>query len=300
MFDAVLIAEQTLNGIQLGLMLFLMAAGLTLTLGIMNLTNLAHGSFYMLGGYFAFSLVQLTGSFLVAAIGAVLATIMLGVVVEIVTFRRLYNRHHLDQVLATFGLILFFNEAAQIIWGREPRTLPVPAVFSGQVELFGTIQYPVYRLAITCAALLTGVTLFVCISFTRVGMLIRAGANNRVMLGALGTNIGLLYTFVFGIAAALAGFAGLMTAPILSVQVGMGEQVLILVFVVIVIGGIGSVGGAFVAALVVGMVTTFAQLFLPLLLGSTTGPAIASMTIYLLMAVVLVLRPTGLFASDHG
>jgi branched-chain amino acid transport system permease protein len=295
--------EQCLNGVQLGMLLFLLAAGLTLIFGIMDLVNLAHGSFYMLGAYFAATFAALTGSFVLAALLALGATLLVGMVVEVIAMRRLYGRDHLDHVLGTFGLILFFNELVRLVWGPEGMSLPLPNALNTAVQILPGVYYPVYRLVIIAATLAVAFSLYLVVMRTRVGMLIRAGASNREMVGALGINIKLLYTFVFGLGAALAGFAGLMQAPILTVQIGMGENILILAFVVIIIGGIGSIRGAFIASVFVGLVDTIGRAFLPDLLrlfmstntASTVGPALSSMLIYLLMALVLVLRPEGLF-----
>ncbi|HSD55239.1 MAG TPA: branched-chain amino acid ABC transporter permease [Burkholderiales bacterium] len=299
----VLLLEQTLNGLQLGVMLFLMAAGLTLVFGIMNLVNLAHGSLYMVGAYFSVALVKLTGSYLLAVPLALLATLAVGMIVEIVALRTLYERDHLDQVLATFGLILFFNELVAILWGRTALYTTLPKWLTGQLELFGGVNYPVYRAAIIVVGLAVAALLWYVVTRTRLGMLIRAGASNRTMVAALGVNIRLLYTVVFGFGAALAGLAGLMAGPIYTVQPGMGEDVLIEVFVVIVIGGIGSIRGALAGALIVGMVDTLGRAFLKPALATivsptaaeAAGPALASMLIYLLMAAVLAVRPAGLF-----
>jgi branched-chain amino acid transport system permease protein len=295
--------EQCLNGVQLGMLLFLLAAGLTLIFGIMDLVNLAHGSFYMLGAYFAATFAALTGSFVLAAVLALGATLLVGMAVEVIAMRRLYGRDHLDHVLGTFGLILFFNELVRLVWGPEGMSLPLPNALNAAVQILPGVYYPVYRIVIIAATVAVALSLYVVVMRTRVGMLIRAGASNREMVGALGINIKLLYTFVFGLGAALAGFAGLMQAPILTVQIGMGENILILAFVVIIIGGIGSIRGAFVASIFVGLVDTIGRAFLPDLLrlflstntASTAGPALSSMLIYLLMALVLVLRPEGLF-----
>lgn len=295
--------EQCLNGVQLGMLLFLLAAGLTLIFGIMDLVNLAHGSFYMLGAYFAATFAALTGSFVLAAVLALGATLLVGMAVEVIAMRRLYGRDHLDHVLGTFGLILFFNELVRLVWGPEGMNLPLPNALNTAVQILPGVYYPVYRIVIIAATVAVALSLYVVVMRTRVGMLIRAGASNREMVGALGINIKLLYTFVFGLGAALAGFAGLMQAPILTVQIGMGENILILAFVVIIIGGIGSIRGAFVASIFVGLVDTIGRAFLPDLLrlflstntASTAGPALSSMLIYLLMALVLVLRPEGLF-----
>ena len=287
-------------------MLFLMAAGLTLVFGIMNLVNLAHGALYMVGAYLATMFAGWTGSFLLGALLALPATLLIGMLVEIVALRTLYERDHLDQVLATFGLILFFNELISIIWGRAAIYTTVPTVLAGHVQILPGIRYPTYRLMVIAVGLLVAGLLYVLVTKTRLGMLIRAGASNRAMVAALGVNIRLLYTLVFGLGAALAGLAGLMAGPIYAVQPGMGEQILIQVFVVIVIGGIGSIRGALVGAVVVGMVDTLGRAFLRPMLSTLVaptaadkvGPALASMLIYLLMAAVLFFRPQGLFPSS--
>ena len=298
-----LFIEQCLNGLQFGLLLFLLAAGLTLVFGIMDLVNLAHGSLYMLGAYFAATFAAWTDSFVIAALLALAATLVAGMALEVVALRRLYGRDHLDHVLGTFGLILFFNELVRIIWGPAGMSLPLPMWLIYPIEILPGLFYPTYRIAIILTALLVALFLYVLVMRTRLGMLIRAGASNREMTGALGVNINLLYTFVFGLGAALAGLAGLMQAPILTVQIGMGENILILAFVVIIIGGIGSIRGAFIAAVLVGLIDTIGRAFLPDILrlvlssrgASTVAPAMSSMMIYLLMAIVLVLRPEGLF-----
>jgi branched-chain amino acid transport system permease protein len=297
--------EQCLNGIQLGMLLFLLAAGLTLIFGIMDMVNLAHGSLYMIGAYFAATFAALTGSFIAGAALGLLATLLVGMVLEVVAIRRLYGRDHLDHVLGTFGLILFFNDLVRWIWGPAGMTLPLPNEMLTAVQVLPGVYYPAYRLVIIVATLTVALLLYVLVMRTRIGMLIRAGASNREMVGALGVNIKLLYTLVFGLGAALAGFAGLMQAPILTVQIGMGENILILAFVVIIIGGIGSIRGAFVAAIIVGLIDTIGRAFLPDLMrnfvsysaGSSAGPALSSMMIYMLMAVVLVFRPEGLFPA---
>ena len=262
-----LFIEQCLNGLQFGLLLFLLAAGLTLVFGIMDLVNLAHGSLYMLGAYFAATFAAWTGSFVAGALLALVATLLVGMAVEVIAMRRLYGRDHLDHVLGTFGLILFFNELVRLIWGPAGMSLPLPP----WLDHLGrrscpACYYPIYRIAIIVTALLVALFLYVLVMRTRLGMLIRAGASNREMVGALGVNIKLLYTLVFGLGAALAGLAGLMQAPILTVQIGMGENILILAFVVIIIGGIGSIRGAFVAAILVGLIDTIGRAFLPDLL----------------------------------
>jgi len=297
--------EQCLNGVQLGMLLFLLAAGLTLIFGIMDLVNLAHGSLYMIGAYFAATFAALTDSFVVGAVLALLATLVVGMAVEVIAMRRLYGRDHLDHVLGTFGLLLFFNELVRLIWGPAGMTLPLPSQMLTAVEVLPGVYYPLYRLVIILSTLVVALLLYLLVMRTRIGMLIRAGASNREMVGALGVNIKLLYTLVFGLGAALAGFAGLMQAPILTVQIGMGENILILAFVVIIIGGIGSIRGAFIAAILVGLIDTVGRAVIPDLLkvmlsptaASTAGPALSSMLIYLLMAIVLVVRPSGLFPA---
>jgi branched-chain amino acid transport system permease protein len=298
-----LLVEQCLNGLQFGLLLFLLAAGLTLVFGIMDLVNLAHGSLYMVGAYFAATFAALTGSFVAGALLALLATLLVGMAVEVVALRRLYGRDHLDHVLGTFGLILFFNELVRLVWGPAGLTLPLPSWLNTALQVVPGLYYPTYRFAIIVVTLAVAVFLYLLVMRTRIGMLIRAGASNREMVGALGVNIKLLYTLVFGLGAALAGLAGLMQAPILTVQIGMGENVLILAFVVIIIGGIGSIRGAFIASIFVGLLDTVGRAFLVDLLrvvvsqtaASTAGPALSSMLIYVVMAVVLILRPEGLF-----
>ena len=297
--------EQCLNGVQLGMLLFLLAAGLTLIFGIMDLVNLAHGSLYMIGAYFAASFTAETGSFVVGIGLALLATLLVGIVLEIIAIRPLYGRDHLDHVLATFGLLIFFNELVRLFWGPEGRTIPLPSEMLTAVQVLPGVYYPLYRLIIILATLTVAALLYFVVMRTRLGMLIRAGASNREVVGALGVNIKLLYTLVFGLGAALAGFAGMIQAPISYVQIGMGENILILAFVVIIIGGIGSIRGAFVAALMVGLIDTIGRAFLPDLVrlfvsysaGSSAGPALSSMIIYALMAAVLIFRPEGLFPA---
>ncbi len=298
-----LVLEQALNGLQYGVTLFLMAAGLTLVFGIMNLVNLAHGSLYMVGAYLATSFYQWTGSFLLGVTLALAVTLLVGIAVEVVALRTLYERDHLDQVLATFGLILFFNELIAILWGRSALYTGLPSWLGGHVLVLPGVRYPVYRALVILVGLAVAALLWVVVARTRLGMLIRAGASNRTMVAALGVNIRLLYTLVFGLGAALAGLAGLMAGPIYAVQPGMGEQILIQVFVVIVIGGIGSIRGALIGAIIVGMVDTLGRAFLKPTLATvlspsaadSAGPALASMLIYLLMAAVLFFRPQGLF-----
>ena len=298
--------EQCLNGVQLGMLLFLLAAGLTLVFGIMDLVNLAHGSLYMIGAYFAATFAAWTESFIAGAVLALIATLVVGMALEVIAIRRLYGRDHLDHVLGTFGLILFFNELVRLMWGPAGMTLPLPSEMLTAVQVLPGIYYPLYRLVIILVTLAVATLLYILVMRTRIGMLIRAGASNREMVSALGVNIQLLFTLVFGLGAALAGFAGLMQAPILTVQIGMGENILILAFVVIIIGGIGSIRGAFVASVFVGLVDTIGRAFLPDLLrtmlsdnaAATLAPALSSMMIYMLMAAVLVVRPEGLFPAS--
>ena len=295
---------QGLNGLQYGVLLFLLAAGLTLVLGIMNFVNLAHASLYMMGAYLGAAAFAKTGSFLVAGVAAVLGTLAIGLIVERTTLLAFYARDHLDQVLATFGLILFFNELVRVIWGPQSVYMRPPAGFTGTVDVFGVV-YPSYRFLVIGAGLAVAAALYVLIHHTRVGMLIRAGASNPRMVAVLGVNIRLLNMLIAGLGAALAGLSGLMAAPILAVQPGMGDNVLIVVLVVIVIGGIGSIRGAFYGALIVGVVDTVGRVYLPLLLRQTAersvadaaGPALASMLIFLFMAAVLAFRPQGLFPA---
>ena len=302
-----LFIEQLLNGLQLGIMLFLMSAGLTLVFGIMQVINLAHGSFYMIGAYVGATVTARTGSFLLGLLAALPAAALTGMAVEALVLRRLYQKDHLDQVLATFGLIMFFNELTRIIWGRQPLFMDVPSWLAGSIELIPGVPYPSYRIAVIAVGIAVGVLLYLLFTRTRLGMQIRAGASNREMAGALGVNIRLLYTLVFGLGTLLAGLAGVMAGPILAVESGMGESILILTFVVIVIGGIGSIRGALVGALLVGLVDTLGRAFLPLLLRLFFSPAyadgvaasLASMSVYLLMAAILVCRPRGLLPA-HG
>ncbi len=297
-----LFITQLLNGLQLGVLLFLLAAGLTLVFGIMDFVNLAHGSLYMLGAYFAAVATTASGSFLIGAVAAVVGTILVGVLVDRLVLSGLYSRGHLDQVLATFGLVLFFNEIVIILWGNSPLYAEVPDALSGTVRILG-INYPSYRFAIIAIGLAVAVFLWWLINRTRAGMLIRAGASDAPMVSALGINIKLLNMAIFGLGAGLAGLAGVMVAPIFSVQSGMGDSVLIQTLVVIIVGGVGSIRGAFYAALIIGIVDTVGRAFLPVWMSSlmdpsvaaAAGPAMASMLIYLLMAVVLAFKPAGLF-----
>ena len=300
-----LIAEQFLNGLQFGLLLFLLAAGLTLVFGIMDLVNLAHGSLYMMGAYFAATFVAWTGNFILGVLLALGATLLLGIVLEYVALRHLYGRDHLDQVLATFGLILFFNELVRAVWGPAGKSIAVPSFLARTVEILPGMPYPAYRFAIIVVGAAVAALLAWLVARTRLGMLIRAGASNRRMIGALGVNIELLFSLVFGLGAVFAGLAGLMAAPLSSVKIGMGDDILIVAFVIIVIGGIGSIKGAFVAAMVVGQIDIIGRAFLPDLLktflsnsaASSAAPAISQVLVYIVMAGVLVWRPTGLFGQ---
>ena len=305
--SAALLFVQLLNGLQYGVLLFLLAAGLTLVFGIMSFVNLAHGSLYMVGAYAAALAYGATGSFALAVLAAMVTALVVGLLLELTIVSRLYRRDHLDHVLATFGLVMFFNELVRLVWGPQPLFVQVPEVLAGTVQLFG-FNYPSYRFAIIAVGLLVAVGSYGLIHKTRVGMLIRAGAQNPQLVGALGVNIGLLNAMLFGVGAMLAGLAGAMAGPLLSVQSGMGEPVLITTLVVIVIGGIGSVNGALYAALIVGVVDTLGRVLLPLVLrqvaersvADAAGPALASMLVYLLMAVVLALRPHGLFPARRS
>ena len=302
---AALLIEQLLNGLQLGVMLFLTAAGLTLVFGVMGLINLAHGSLYMTGAFACAVTAGVTGSFWAGLAAGALAAAAAGALVEVAVIRRLYARDHLDQVLATFALILIFSEGTRWVYGAQPLWLDVPEALSGAVALPGGARYPVYRLAIIVAGLAVAGGLHLLIARTRLGMRIRAGESDREMIGALGVDIGRLYTVVFALGAGLAGLSGAMVGALQSVQVGMGEPVLILAFVVIVIGGIGSVTGALVGAILVGVTDTLGRVFLPMAFARVLGPAeasgvgaaVASMLIYVLMAGVLVWRPKGLFPA---
>ncbi|MBV8763840.1 MAG: branched-chain amino acid ABC transporter permease [Hyphomicrobiales bacterium] len=300
-----LLAVQTLNGLQLGVILFLIAAGLTLVFGVMDFINLAHGVQYMLGAYFAVTAYGLTQSFPLALALALAASLLVGLILEAAIFRHLYGRDHLDQVLATFGIILFLNEAARMTFGANALSLSMPDALSGSLRLMPGLLYPVYRLVVIGAGIGVGVLLYVLVNHTRVGMLVRAGASNAPMVSALGVDIGRLFMIVFGVGAMLAGFAGALVAPIFAVEPNMGDNLLILAFVVIVIGGIGSVRGAFVASLLVGLVDTLGRSFASDVLrgvlsssaANQAGPALASTLIYVLMAAVLFFKPAGLFPA---
>jgi branched-chain amino acid transport system permease protein len=305
LFTALLI-EQLLNALQLGVMLFLMAAGLTLIFGVMGLINLAHGSLYMIGAFACAIVAAATGSFWIGLIASLTAAAGVGAIIEVAVIRRLYDRDHLDQVLATFALILILSEGTRWLFGSFPLYLDIPPVLQGAVRLPGGGQYQLYRLAIIGVGIAVAAGLYLLISRTRLGMRIRAGQSDREMIGALGVDIGTLYTVIFALGAALAGLAGALVGALQSVQVGMGEPVLILAFVVIVIGGIGSIKGALVGAVIVGVVDTMGRFLLPSLLAltmpvsqaTTVGAALASMLIYVVMALILAFRPSGLFAAQ--
>jgi branched-chain amino acid transport system permease protein len=298
-----LFIEQSLNGLQLALLLFLVAAGLTLVFGIMDFMNLAHGSLFMMGAYFAATWIKLTDSFILGGLIAIVLTTLLALAIEAVWLKPLYRRTHLDQVLGTFGLVLFFNDFVRLVWGPAGRTVAVPAALQTHVNILPGLPYPAYRLVLIIVGLLVAALLYVLIQRTRVGMVIRAGASDGETARALGANIGLVSTLVFGVGAALAALAGLFAAPILTVQSGMGDNILILALVIVVIGGIGSIRGAFLAALIVGLIDALGRAYLPELLrlfltpvaASTAAGALSSTLIYLLLAAVLLIRPQGLF-----
>ena len=297
--------EQLLNGVQFGVTLLLMASGLTLVFGIMNLINLAHGSFFMVGAYVAATVLGTGAGFALSLLAGVLAAGAVGMLVELVVMRRLYERDHLDQVLATFGLILLFNELVRVVWGRQPQRIDAPAWLSGTVEILPGAPYPVYRLAVIVVGIAVILGLYALVQRSRLGMWIRAGASNREMIGALGVNVNRLYTVVFGLGALLAGLAGVMAGPFTAIQSGMGEHILILTFVVIVIGGIGSIRGAVVGSLLVGLTDTLGRIYLPVLFrlflppsdANAAAASLAAMSIYILMAAVLAWRPQGLFGA---
>ena len=301
----ILLVEQLLNGLQYGVTLFLLAAGLTLIFGIMGVINLAHGALYMVGAFAASWVAIQTGNFWGGLLAGLVASAVAGIVMELGIMRQLYARDHLDQVLATFALILIFNQSAVLIFGRQPLFTTLPEVFSGSIEILPGLPYPTYRLFVIAVGLAVVVGLYLLITKTRIGMLVRAGATNRQMVRALGVNIQGLYTAVFALGALLAGLAGVMASPIVSVQVGMGDEIILATFVVVVIGGVGSVKGAFVAAIILGMFDTMLRAFLPRLLqevmpgpeAQALGVGISSMGIYLMMALVLLVRPRGLFAA---
>ena len=292
------LAEQSFNALQLGLMLFLMAVGVTLAFGTMRLINLAHGSFFMLAAYFYAFIISQTDSGVLAWIGALTGLAVLAIVIERLIIRPLYLRDHLEQVLATYGLILVFNDLVMMIWGRDPVYVPLPDILSGHV-MIGEIAYPTYRLVITAVAIVIGLAIWYLIARTRTGGLIRASADNRAVVQALGANVDYLGAGVFALVALLAGIAGIMTAPLIAVTSGMGDAVLIQSLVVVIIGGLGSIAGALIGALLVAFVEVFGRTYLPLAFGNTTGFALANMAIYLLMAMTLVWRPFGIFGKPR-
>lgn len=302
-----LFLEQMLNGLQFGVMLFLLAAGLTLIFGIMGVINLAHGSIYMIGAYAGTYVAAETNSFFLGVPAALAAAAIAGVAIEFLVVRRLYKRDHLDQVLATFAIIMIANQTITLLFGRQPLFVSIPSLLDGSLEILPGLFYPVYRLAIIFVGLMVALGLYLLINKTRVGMLVRAGSTNRDMVRALGVDVRLLYTAVFGLGALLAGLAGFMAGPIMAVQVGMGEQILITTFVVVVIGGVGSIRGAFFASLLLGLVDTMLRAYLPPLLrqvmegaeADALGAGISSMGIYLLMAIVLLICPKGLFYANN-
>ena len=294
---------QVLNGLQYGVLLFLIAAGLTLVFGVMGFINLAHGVQYMIGAYLTVMFFGLVGNFFLALLLGLATALALGLALEFLVFRHFYDRDHLDQVLATFGIILFVNQAVKVIWGPSPLIVPEPELLSASFQLTDGLLYPVYRIAVIVVGLAVAAALYVVVTKTRVGMLIRAGATNPDIVNALGVNVRRLFMIVFGFGAMLAGFAGGIAAPIFSVEPGMGDDLLIVAFVVIIIGGIGSIRGAFIAALLIGLVDTLGRSLATDLLklvfepsaANQIGPALASMLIYLVMAAILFFRPTGLF-----
>ena len=300
--DWSLLITQLLNGLQLGLLLFLLASGLTLIFGIMEFINLSHGSFYMIGAYFCGTVVAITGSFLAGIVFGLVGVFIVGAAVEWYIARRLYRSDHLDHVLVTFGLILIFDTLVHLLWGAEGMAIPLPDMLNGQITV-GELVLPTYRMLIIGCGLLVAALLYVLVVRTRLGMLIRAGASNRTMVEALGVNINRLYLVVFALGAAMAGFAGMLIAPITEASIGMGNDIIIVAFVVVIVGGIGSVKGAFYAALILGMLDTLSrsyldvvlQWFMPVTYAETAAPALSAMLIYILMAAVLAFRPQGLF-----
>lgn len=294
-----------LNGLQYGMLLFLISAGLTLVFGVMGFINLAHGVQYMVGAYLLFAFNALTGNFLLSVLLSLIVALCCGLLLEYLVFRHLYTRTHLDQVLATFGIIIFLNELAKVVFGPATLSIQLPEFLSGSIQLTDQLRYPIYRLITIVIGILVALGLFLTVSYTRIGMLIRAGATTPEMVSALGVNIQRLFMIVFGVGAMLAGFAGVIAAPIYAVEPGMGDNMLIVAFVVIIIGGIGSVGGAFIAALLVGLIDTLGRSLATEILSmaftpsfaNQIGPALASMLIYLLMAIILIFRPRGLLAA---
>ncbi len=303
--DAIFLIEQLLNGLGYGLMLFLLAAGLTLVFGIMDTMNLAHGSLYMAGAYIAARIHESSGCFVGAVLLATAATVLIAFVIEILVVRRLYGRDHLAQVVATFGIILIADDAVKAIWGPSPILASMPVALAEPVQLLAELPYPAYRLALLGVGLLVALGLYLLVNHTRIGILVRAGASNRAMAEFMGVRVRRVFSFVFALGAALAALAGALMGPISAVQIGMGEAILIPALIVIVIGGIGSVRGAFIAALLIGLVDTAGRAFLPPLLrvvlpptlAADLGPALAGIAMYVLMATVLILKPVGLFPA---
>ncbi|MDH3632736.1 MAG: branched-chain amino acid ABC transporter permease [Gammaproteobacteria bacterium] len=297
-----LLVTQLMNGLQLGLLLFLLASGLTLIFGIMDFINLSHGSFYMIGAYFCGTVVAKSGSFITGVIVGLIGVFAVGALVEWLIARKLYRKDHLDHVLVTFGLILIFDTLVHLLWGASGMAIPLPDVLNGQLS-FGGLVLPTYRLLIIVAGLLVAAILFILVTKTRLGMLVRAGASNRTMVEALGVNIDRLFLVVFALGAAMAGLAGMLIAPITEASIGMGNDIIIVAFVVVIVGGIGSVKGAFYAALIIGLIDTLSRSYLDRLLmlampsnyAETAAPALSAMLIYILMAAVLAFRPQGLF-----
>ncbi|MBT6185289.1 branched-chain amino acid ABC transporter permease [Burkholderiales bacterium] len=297
--DAITFFIQAMNGIQYGLLLFLVASGLTLIFGIMGVINIAHGSFYMVGAYLAWSLMGWFGNFWVGLFAGVLVALFLGLALEWLFIRFLYDRDHLQQVLVTYGLILIFSELRSILWGDDVHSVPIPELLSGSIQLTENLAYPIYRLWLSGVCIVIAILMYVGIQHTRLGMMIRAGESDRDMTKALGINIGLVYRFVFALGVSLAAFSGMISAPIASVFPGMGNQVLIVSFVVVVIGGLGSIKGAMVAALMVGLIDTFGKVLNVNILGINILPEMAGMSIFALMAIILMFRPQGIFGKEH-
>jgi len=297
--DAVTIFIQAMNGIQYGLLLFLVASGLTLIFGIMGVINIAHGSFYMIGAYLAWSLMGWIGNFWLGLFVGVVVAFVLGLVLEFLFIRFLYDKDHLQQVLVTYGLILIFSELRSVIWGDDVHSVAIPALLDGSIQLTENLAYPVYRIWLSSVCIVIAILMFLGIQHTRLGMMIRAGASDREMTKALGINIGLVYRFIFALGVSLAAFSGMISAPISSVFPGMGGQVLIVSFVVVVIGGLGSIKGAMVAALLVGLIDTFGKVTTLHIFGVNIFPEMAGMSIFALMALILMFRPQGIFGREH-
>lgn len=297
--DAVTIFIQAMNGIQYGLLLFLVASGLTLIFGIMGVINIAHGSFYMIGAYLAWSFMGWIGNFWLGLFAGVVVAFVLGLVLEFLFIRFLYDKDHLQQVLVTYGLILIFSELRSVIWGDDVHSVAIPALLDGSIQLTENLAYPVYRIWLSSVCIVIAILMFLGIQHTRLGMMIRAGESDREMTKALGINIGLVYRFIFALGVSLAAFSGMISAPISSVFPGMGGQVLIVSFVVVVIGGLGSIKGAMVAALLVGLIDTFGKVTTLHIFGVNIFPEMAGMSIFALMALILMFRPQGMFGREH-